>query len=92
VYSAHAHDQSLFILSKLAQHIGVVNVIRVIIRESLQASEMSDGARRRSTDLPYAFGNVIGDGKDLIRVLVEEHVAVAKMGSTHVPEEVLFFR
>jgi hypothetical protein len=89
MHSAHAHDQSPFIFTKLTQHIRRVNVIRVIIRESLESSDVPDRPYCRSTNLPYAFGDVVGDCKNLIRVLIEEQMVVPKMGPAHVPVEVL---
>jgi hypothetical protein len=89
VHSAHAPDEILLILAKFAQHIARANVVRVIIGESLQARDVSDGPYRVSPDFPYAFGDVICDSKHLIRVLIEEQVVVAEMWPTHVPVEVL---
>ncbi len=89
VHCAHAQNQSLIILSKFTQHIGRVNIIRVIVRDALETSNVSDGTYRRSTDLPYAFSDLIGDVNDLIRVFIEEKMVVAKMRSAHVPMEVL---
>jgi hypothetical protein len=89
VYSAHAQIQRLLILFKLAQHVGGFNVIRIIIRNPLKAGDVSDGPYRHSTNLPHAFGNFIGHGKDLICVLIEKQMVVAKVRSAHVPVEVL---
>jgi hypothetical protein len=51
VYSAHAQNQSTFIFAKFAQHIGRVNVIRIVIRDSMESSDVSHGPYRRSTSL-----------------------------------------
>jgi len=89
VYGEHSHDQSLIILPKLTQHIGRVNVIGVIIWDSLESCDVSDRPDRRSTDLPHPFGYVICDRKNLIRMLIEKQVIVAKMRSAHMPVKVL---
>ena len=89
VYRTHAQIQRLLILFKLAQHVRGFNVIRIIIRYPLKAGDVSDGPYRHSTNLPHAFGNFIGHGKDLICVLIEKQMVVAKVRSAHVPVEVL---
>lgn len=92
VYGAHPQDQCPFVLSKLAQHICGANVVRVIISESLQASDVTDRPYRCSADLPHAFSDLIGHGKQLILLLIEEQVVVAKMRAAHVPLEFLCFQ
>src|SRR5262245_56923047 len=42
-----------------------------------------------ATDLAHAFGDRIGGGEDLGRLLVEEQMVGAKMRAAHVPMEIL---
>src|SRR5262245_66650019 len=45
--------------------------------------------QRGATDLAHAFGDRIGGGEDLGRLLVKEQMVGAKMRAAHVPMEVL---
>src|SRR5260370_9927710 len=71
VYRAHAQDQALLVFVKLTQHVFRCYVLCVIIRNTLQASDMPNRANSRSADLADTFSNVVGHGKDLVSVIIE---------------------
>ena len=50
---------------------------------------MSDRAQRRAADLAHALGDRVGNGEDLVRLLVEQQVVIAEMRPGNVPVEVL---
>ena len=50
---------------------------------------MADRANGRAADLADAFGDVVGRCENLIAMLVEQEMIVAKMRAGHVPMEIL---
>ena len=50
---------------------------------------MTDRAQRRLTDLPDAFSNRVRSAEDLVALLVQEQMVVAKMRTRHVPVKIL---
>ena len=52
---------------------------------------MPDGPDGCAADFPHTLGNFVGHREELIAVIVEEQVVVAKMVTAHVPMEVLGF-
>jgi hypothetical protein len=50
---------------------------------------MTDGTQRGSADFPNALRDSVSHCIQLIGLFVQKQVIVAKVGSTHVPAEVL---
>jgi hypothetical protein len=47
---------------------------------------------RGAADPADAFSDIVGGGKDLFALLVEEKVIIAEMGTRHMPMEILRFQ
>jgi len=54
-----------------------------------RTANMTDRAQRRLTDLPDAFSNRVRSAEDLVALLVQEQMVVAKMRTRHVPVKIL---
>src|SRR3981189_3207941 len=50
---------------------------------------MADGGQLRSADVAHARGELVGGGKDLLALLVEQQVVIAEMRTADVPMEIL---
>jgi hypothetical protein len=62
------------------------------VEDALETSDVSDGADRRSTDLPHVFGDFIRDMERLIRVLIEKLLIVADVRPVHLSVGALVFQ
>ena len=91
VSGAHAEDQSFFVLVQLGKHVLSGYEVGVIVRNSLQPRNVTDGANCRSADFSNSLRDVVGHGKQLVSVLIEQQMIVAEVRTTHVPMEVLGF-
>src|SRR3954451_22409464 len=91
VYRPHAQDQALLVFVKLTQHVFRCHVVRIIIRNALQTSNMPNRTNRRSANFADTFSNVVGHGKDLISVLIEQKMIITEVRSTHMPMKILSF-
>src|ERR671922_2396154 len=89
---AKVRSQLLVVVAQLGQHVQGGDKIRVVIQDTLQPTDMADGAQRRATNLADALGNGIGGGEDLVGLLVQEKMIVAEMRTRHVPVEVFRFQ
>ena len=81
--------ERLVVVAQLGQHVERVDEVGVVVGDALQPRDMADRAERRAADLAHALGDVVGDGEDLVGLLVEEQVVVAEMRPAHVPMEIL---
>jgi hypothetical protein len=87
--SAHMQNKCLLVFVQFAQHVVWRDEVRVIVGNSLKTRDMSDGADRGAAKLPGPFSEVISHGKELIAMVVQQQVVVAKMRAAHVPVKVL---
>ncbi len=53
--------------------------------------DVTDGVKRCRTDLAGPFGNLVDHGEQLIRLVVQHPVEIAKMPAAHMPMKVLGF-
>ena len=77
------------VFAQFGQHVERIDILGVVIAEALQARHVTDGSNRDAADLAHALGDVIGHRKDLVGVLIEQEMVVAKVRSAHVPMKVL---
>src|ERR1700751_1970268 len=75
----HARGELLVVVAKLGQHVLGRHVIGVIVQDTLQAADVSDGPQGGAADLANALGNVIGGGEDLVALLIQQQVIVAEV-------------
>jgi len=71
--------QLAVVVSQLGKHVERRNKTCVIVENTLQARDLADRAKRGAANLANTFGDRICDGKDLIGLLIQETVIVAKM-------------
>jgi hypothetical protein len=90
VYSTHAQNKGFLIFVKLAQHILSRNELRIVISDTLQASDMDNRANCRTAKFAYTLSDVICDGKDLISVIVDQKM-ITGVWTAHVPMKVFCF-
>jgi hypothetical protein len=50
-----------------------------------------DRPQRGSADLARTLGDIVGHGEDLVGLLIQQKMIVAKMAARHVPMEILGF-
>ena len=55
----------------------------------LQLGDVADRAQRGAADLAHALGDLVGDGENLLALLVEQQMIVAEMRAADMPMEVL---
>lgn len=85
-------SQLAVVVSQLGKHVERRNKMCDIVENTLQARYLANRAKRGATNLPNTFGDRICGRKDLIGLLIQELVIVAKMWAGDVPMEVLGFQ
>ena len=63
---------------------------QMLIRSDLP--KIANRAQGGSSDFTRTFGKVVGHGKDLFRMFVEQQVIIPEMLPGHVPVEILGFQ
>src|SRR5712672_948942 len=84
--------QLAVVISQLGKHVERRNKVCVIVENTLQARYLANRAKRGAPNLPNTFGDGICGREDLIGLLIQELVIVAKMWAGDVPMEVLGFQ
>lgn len=74
---------------ELGQHGGRYDEVSVVVGYALEPRDLANGADRRSAELSDAFCDFIGDAKELILMVVEHEMEVAKVKPPHVPMKLL---
>src|SRR6266849_7349925 len=82
-------DQLLVVVAQLGEHVEGRHEICVIVEDTLEPPDLTDRAQRRAADLPYALGDRVRGGEDLVGLLVQEKMIIAEVRTRHVPMEVL---
>src|ERR1700730_7969406 len=86
---AQVRDELLIVVAQLGQHIQGRDEICVIVQDPLQTADVADRAQRRAADLANTLGDRVGGGKDLVALLIQQKMIVAKMRTRDVPMKVL---
>jgi len=92
VNTPHFPRQLLVVAAQLRQHILRIDVVGIVVENALLAGDVADRPQRRAANLARALGDVVGHGEDLVRLLVQQQVIIAKMRARHVPVEILGFQ
>ena len=53
------------------------------------SGDIADGMERCAADLARALGDLVRHGEDLLRMLVEKQMIIAKVAPAHVPVKIL---
>lgn len=86
---SHGGGDLSVVVSKFGEHVHRRNEISVVVQNALQAADMPDRTQCRASDLAHAFGNGVGRSEDLVTLLVEKKVIIAKVRTGHVPMKIL---
>ncbi len=86
---AHVADLGLVVVHELQQHVDGGNVVLVVVLDSLQLRDLADRPDRSAADLAGPLGQNIDAGSELVALLIEQKVVVAKMRAADVPMEIL---
>src|SRR6516165_1931444 len=86
---AHVADLGLVVVHELQQHVDGGNVVLVVVLDALQLRDMADRPDRGAADLACPLGQNIDAGSQLVALLIEQEVVVAKMRAADMPMEVL---
>src|SRR5882757_7759381 len=92
VYRSKGGDELLVIVTKLGEHVLGSHIVGVVVEDPLQAGDLADRAQRRTSYLSTAFRYRVSHRKELIALLVEQKVIVAKIRTAHVPVKILGLR
>ena len=81
--------QRLIISRKFGQHIQRSYEFLVVVLEPLIFRNLADRMDRRSANLARSFRDVIRHSKNLVAMLVQQQMVIAKMLPAHVPMKIL---
>jgi hypothetical protein len=76
------------IVDEALNHLFRRDKITVVVVDCLGVADVGDTPNGRAADAPHTLGERIDRSEQLVSVLVEEQVVVAKMRSGKVPMEV----
>src|SRR5262249_15298775 len=76
---------------KLSEHCFSRDAFFIVVLETLMPRDVADRMQRGSAYLPRSFSDVVSHRKDLVRLLVQQQMIIAKISSGHVPVKVLGF-
>ena len=74
---------------QLSQHVERIDIVGVVVGDALQPGDIADRMDRGAAHLAHALGDVVGDGEDLVGLLVEQQMVVAEMRPADMPVEIL---
>jgi hypothetical protein len=87
--SSQRSRQLLIVVAKLTDHLLRTDSFLVVVFQPLVLRDIADRTDRCPADLARAFSDVVGHGKDLRGLLVEQQMIIAKVLPAHVPMKVL---
>src|SRR5439155_24819527 len=64
-------------------------VLGVAVRQSLSSRNVADRGQCRCANLAHTLSNNISGGENVVRLLIEQQMKIAKVWARHVPMEVL---
>jgi hypothetical protein len=88
---AQSRGQGAIVLRQFRQHIQRLDIFRIVIKDSLSPRNVADRFQSRAANFAHSFCDRIRHREQLIGVLVEEQVIIAKMWSAHMPVEIFRF-
>ncbi len=79
------------VFPQLRQHVQGINIFCVIIKDALNPGDMPNGSECRPPNFAHALCYRVSHRVKLIRVFVQQQVAIAKMRAAHMPVKILGF-
>jgi hypothetical protein len=74
---------------KLREHFPCGKAFLIVVLQALSPRNLADRANRGTANLARSFCNQVCHGEDWIGVLIGEQVIIPKVGSCHMPMEIL---
>src|SRR5579862_8041350 len=68
----HAGQQGPVVFTQFCEHIEGIDIVRVVIAETLEAGNVPDRSNRGAADLTYGLGDIVGHRKDLAGLVIEQ--------------------
>jgi hypothetical protein len=87
----HFGGQIFVVVAQLCEHILRDHELCIIVLDALQATDLADGSQGYASDLAHALGDRVGDGENLVPVLIQQQMIVAEVRTRNMPVEVLRF-
>jgi hypothetical protein len=84
-----ARHQLLVVVAQFGQHVERRNESGVVVEDALQAADLADRPQSHAPDFSNPLRDRIRGSEDLIALLIQEQVIVAKVRTRHVPMEIL---
>ncbi len=81
----------LVVSSELCQHVFRSDIFFVVVFQTLVPRDIADGTQRGPADLPRPLRDFVRHAEDLLAVLIQQQVVIAKVLPAHVPVEILRF-
>src|ERR1700733_7950102 len=88
---AHVARQYRIVISKLSDHVERLNVLSIVVRDTLKPRYLPDRANGCAAEFSSSFSNGIRHGEYLVALVVEHQMIIAEMRARHMPVEILGF-
>jgi hypothetical protein len=85
----HIGGERLIVFHQFPQHVDRRDKVRLIVFDALQSRDLADRSESGSANAADPLGKHIRHRKDLIALVVQQQMIVAKMGAADMPVEVL---
>src|SRR5262249_2133966 len=82
-------SECLVVLPQLGKHVEWIDVVGVVVFDSLQPLDVANRVEGAPADFAYSLSDRVGHRKELLGFLIEKQMIVAEVRATHVPMKVL---
>src|SRR5215470_9851299 len=77
----HLRGQLLIIAAQLGEHVLWIHIGCIVVQDTLLAPDMTNRPYRGPSDLARALGDGVRHGEDLIGLLIQQQMIIAKMAA-----------
>jgi hypothetical protein len=88
---AHVPRQYRIVISKFSDHVERLNVLSIVVSDTLKARDLPDRANGCASEFSSSFSNGIRHGEYLAALVVEHQMIITEMGPGHMPVKILGF-
>src|ERR1035438_10252679 len=85
---AHRGEHCPVVFAQFGDHVERIDVLCVVIAETLEAANVSDGANGAPIQFAHALRDVVGHRKNLAAMLIKQEMVIPKVRSAHVPMKI----
>jgi len=86
---AQLRRESLVVVAELGEHVGRLDIIGVVVGETLGARDMTDRSDGETAELANPLRERVRHGEELASLFIEQQMVIPKVRAAHVPMEVL---